>query len=67
MATIYLHGKVVHCKTFENFEDAVAARKCWEKELFGEFACQNPERLPTRPRGVDSLTEPSVSHLEEFC
>ena len=36
-AVIYYHNKKIHLGSFENFEDAVLARKNAEKEYFGEF------------------------------
>lgn len=43
-ARIQVNGKY-HTKRFDNFEDAVAQRKKWEDEFFGEFSYENSMNL----------------------
>ena len=65
-AFINLNGERVWTKRFDTFEEAVEAREKWKAELFGETACQNPERGPTVPNRVRDRRPIVDKHLSEF-
>jgi len=52
---IKVDRKRIHVGYFRDFDKAVAARKAYESILFGEYACKNPERPPTKPNGYSRI------------
>lgn len=48
-ARMKINGRSIRDTHFTSFDEAIDKRRQWEEQFFGEFVCQNPDRLLTKP------------------
>ena len=63
-ASIRINGKLTHLGYFDSFDEAVAVRTFYEKQIYGEFVSDREKVVHSRPQKRNRLPEPFYS--EEY-